>query len=115
MPRALAVIIAAVAVSSLAACSNSSADRVNFNGNKGGARTATCKDGTAVMIDNDNIQLTLSGPCDKVTINANNVTVSAESVRSIAFNGDSNKVSYSSGKPSVTGDGKGNRAVRAGG
>jgi hypothetical protein len=114
MLRALPAMIAAVAVLSLAACSSStSSDQVFFKGNKGGARTATCRDGTSVTVDTNDTQLTLTGPCDEVTVNANNVTVTAESVR--AFNGDSNKVSYSSGKPSVTGDGKGNRAVRAGG
>lgn len=116
MLRALLAMIAAVAVLSLAACSSStSSDQVFFKGNKGGARTATCRDGTSVTVDTNDTQLTLTGPCDEVTINANNVTVTAESVRSIAFNRDSNKVSYSSGKPWVTGDGKGNRAVRAGG
>jgi len=36
-----------------------------------------------------------------------------ESVRAIQFNGDSNRVSYSSGKPAVTENGDGNRAVRS--
>ncbi len=117
MLRALPAITAAVAVLSLAACgSNSNDKQVNFKGSEGGARTASCGDGTSITIDNNDVKLTLTGSCGKVTINGNNATVTAESVRSIAFDGDSNEVTYSSSKkPTVTGSGKDNRAVQSGG
>lgn len=116
MLRALPAITAAVAVLSLAACDTSNDDQVVFKGNKGGARTATCGDGTSVTIDNDNVDLTVTGPCGELIINGDNTTVTAERVRAIAFNGDSNKVTYSSSeKPSITGSGKDNRAVKSDG
>lgn len=51
--------------------------------------------------------------CPDNHLRRDSATVTTESVRAIQFNGDSSRVSYSSGRPLVTENGEGNRAVRS--
>jgi hypothetical protein len=133
--RTLTAIIAAAGVLGLAACSKDDVSVTVKTGSRQGAkppdtgdsdegggviindegaeRRVRCSGGAPVTINADDVTVTLTGPCGPLVVNGDSATVTAESVRAIQFNGDSSRVSYSSGKPPVTENGDGNRVVRS--
>ncbi|MBP6628307.1 MAG: DUF3060 domain-containing protein [Kofleriaceae bacterium] len=68
--------------------------------------TQDCASDPEASVDGNNITLTLVGACSTISVNGNNITVRAESIKALAVMGNDNKAYVvAAGSVSVMGNG----------